>query len=315
MNRIERVLDRKVRSTVGEAHVGKFLELDFGGVEDVLALASRGINKYADDGWAGASMRDLKEWSQHGSEWLRSEMLSRLEEIQLPDDVVRPELTRRRRRVRGDFGNELDIHAVNQGHADTAWDKTVIKEVDNHGNKLVHIVVDLSTSAGVRFSDGHWRGAAVLRIYEALLRMGKSVAVSCYYSSAGLFSYGNSYARDGMVSCRLKDYGETLREDRLAAFSSIGFLRTGMFRATWACPGESPCGSLGYPISDYRLLTKAAEQDQVGGGAVVVVGQAFTKELAEKTVANFIRQFINRDDRPEGLTAAEATSVWRKNNG
>ena len=104
------------------------------------------------------------------------------------------------------------------------------------GNKLVHVNINLGASAGTSCEAGLWRGAAAMRIYDVLMRMGKSVAISGSYCSYEAFDRGGH----AMVSCRLKEYGEPLRPDRLAAMVTLGFMRHYlMYRGLNSHPTES----------------------------------------------------------------------------
>lgn len=306
MRIIEREINRRLHSTYGQFLCRRMTEVAYDSVEETLAAAKDGGG--SGPYWAGATLEQVKRWAEEGAPQMRDEMLSRVDSIQLPDDFMRPELLKRRRRMRGDSGNELDIQRVYQGRLDIAWEKTVTEHVKTVGNRLVHIVVDLSASAGVDWQDGVWRGACVLRIYDALVRMGKSIAISGYYASQSGFN-DSRYPEHAMVSTRIKNYGEPIREDRLAAFSSLPFMRCAIF-GVMRNSGIRTAPGLGGPISDYELRTHSAEQDIEGGGATVVVGQAFSRDMAQRTVDKFIETYVRPDAKVEGFTGDEQMASW-----
>lgn len=146
-----------------------------------------------------------------------------------------------------------------------------------------------------------------MRIYDVLMRMGKSVAISGSYCSYGAFNNGDH----AMVSCRLKEYGEPLRPDRLAGMVTLGFMRHYlMIRGLDSHPTKKAGSGRGYPIDDYQLWTHAAEQDQQHGGAVVSIGHCFDLKQAQDVVDKFIAQYT-KDEKVEGMSAFEQTKNWR----
>jgi len=303
----DRTIDRMVSTTAGSKRIRRMDEVAFDSVGDLLHTAPQYKTK-ARESWVGAdSIEKLDGYVSDGWPEVEKRMNKMLEEITPPPAELRPEVNRRRRRVRRDFGNEVDIHAVNQGRMDRAWDATVVEEVKTVGNKLVHININLSASAGVSFDAGLWRGAAAMRIYDVLMRMGKSVAISGMFTGYRLFTDGSH----GLVSCRLKQYGEPLRPDRLAAMVTLGFMRHHlMMRGLNAHPTKKAVGNRGYPIDDYELLTHAAEQDRQNGGAVVSIGQCFNLRQAQGVVDKFIRQYTH-DEKVAGLSTFEQLKNWR----
>ncbi len=307
----KRKLNRKVRSSRGEVFIKTLDELAFDSVGDLLKNTKRKSSDDAGMSWTGT--RTLDELDKYVDEgWLSAEklMTKMLESIQPPPAELRPEMNRRRRRVRRDFGNEVDIHAIYQGRMDRAWDATEVEEIETVGNKLVHINIILGATAGVSFESALWRGAAAMRIYDVLMRMGKSVAISGSYCSYQPMMDGSS----AMVSCRLKAYGEPLRSDRLAAMVTVGFMRQYlMMQGLRAHPTKKPKHHRGYPIDDYQLWSHAAEQDQHHGGAVISIGHCFNKEQAQKVVDKFIRQYT-KDEKVEGLSAFEQVHGYRSSD-
>jgi hypothetical protein len=251
--------------------------------------------------WIGArSIPELCDKVDNGWPEMEEIMNHMLAGIDPPPSEIRPEVNRRRKRVRAAFGNELDIHAVNQGRMDRAWDATRVIELETVGNKLVHIVVNMSASASVAVEAGLWRGAAVMRIFDVLQRMGKSVAISGDFASRGMFDIVG-----GMASIRLKAYGEPLRSDRLAAAVTLGFGRSFLLRkAVDSHPTRKAVFGRGQTVDDYSLWTQAAEQDKANGGAVVVIGQCFNKSQAQQVVDKFIAQY-STDKKVQGLADYE----------
>lgn len=307
----ERKLNRKVKSTRGEVFIKVLDEIAFDSVGDLLKNTSRKSEDTAGMSWVGTrTLDELDKYVDDGWVDAEKQMNKMLESIAPPPAELRPELNRRRRRVKRDFGNEVDIHAINQGRMDRAWDATVVQEIETVGNKLVHINIMLGASAGVSFEDALWRGAAAMRIYDVLTRMGKSVAISGAYCSYQPMQDGSS----AMCSVRLKSYGEPLRTDRLAAMVTVGFMRQYlMMQGLRAHPTKKPKSHRGYPIDDYQLWTHAAEQDQNHGGAVVSIGHCFSQAQAQDVVDKFIKQYT-KDEKVEGLSAYEQVHGYRSSD-
>lgn len=309
---IDRPLHCNVQTSWGKQRIDTLREISY----DTVGELVRCSNPVPDGAqWAGASHSEVRDWVERGAPELRDRLYRMLERIPLPDDYTRPELHRRRRRTRGDFGNELDIHAAYQGRCDRAWDKLHVEQVPTEGNRLVHVCIDLAATAGVNAYDGLWRAAAALRIVEALISMGKSVAISAYFAghnSVQSPSLPDNRGGDIMISVRLKDYGMPLREDILAATTVIPFFRQIMLTAPWhSAVGFKPRYGYGYAISDYGLRTDAAERDMEHGGASVVIGQAFSQGMARSTIDKFLQTYVRSGAKVEGYTAEEQVLTWR----
>jgi len=75
-----------------------------------------------------------------------------------------------RRLVRGDQGDELDIHAVNRGDISRAW--TSRKRMIKRGKSAVRIVCDIAGNCNVDASTLQWRGVAALCVAEIMTGAG-----------------------------------------------------------------------------------------------------------------------------------------------
>lgn len=310
-----RVVARKVQvGGVGAVPIERMVEMSYDSVSDAMDglkrarfsaqnmyLLNQTMSPYGSDHWLGAGVRDpshFYELVQNGAPQLRDRMLSMMDQIELPEAMTRPELSNRRRRVRADFGNSVDIHRVYQGRCDVAWDRMIMEKQETHGNKLVHMVIDNCAPGIVHADNSLWMGAAIMRIYEALTRMRRSVAISVYDAAAGLY-YGDP--KHGMVSVLVKDYGQPLREEQLAVVCSQAFSRAVLMplQSVDSHKYGGHVDHMGYATSDYELLVKSAEDDVARGGSVIVIGKAFNKEQAERTVYDFVAKHVY-DETTEG---------------
>lgn len=267
---------------------------------DAMAPNMRELNRHSwfnfrSDHWLGRYAKRADDFYRgilHGAPEMRDRMLEMMDQIHLPAAALRPELTQRRRRSRGDFGNEVDIHRVYQGRSDIAWDKIHTEKVMAHGNRLVHMVIDISAPLLEHADGSMWLGAAVMRIHEALTRMGVSTAISVYGACHGLWTRGP--ATTGMVSILVKDYGAPLREEQLAVMSHLGTFRTLILPLlTIEGRARNLQEGMGYAVSDYNLRVQSAEEDERRGGNVVTVGKAFNQEQAERLIYEFVQTHVH----------------------
>ena len=314
MKEMVRSVGRPLQSSRGTFQCDSIRETAYESVAEMMSpeikklwrVAPGGGSDWSMSTWLGAdvgSPRNYFELLKSGAPKLRDRMLGMLGQLELPPGMMRPELAVRRRRVKGDFGNEVDIHAVNQGRSDRAWDRTVREEVDTVGNKLAHMCIDVCSPSSASADSTLWRGAAVMRLYEALTRMGKSVAITLYAASEKLYPLDD--VKHGITSVPIKRYGDTLREEQLATLCTAAFLRCVVVPCeSIVRDGRLVALQLGFPISDYQLLCAAAEEDERRGGTVVHVGQAYSREHAHKLLNDFVKQH-DRDERVHGMTARE----------
>lgn len=94
-------------------------------------------------------------------------------------DAIAPTLPRavdfRRQRVRSDQGDSLDIHTVNRGALDKAWETT--KRKAHAGTGLIRIAVDICGNGRVTAESLKWRGIAALALSRAMTKAGYSVEI------------------------------------------------------------------------------------------------------------------------------------------
>lgn len=305
-----RKLNRTLTTSVGERYFDSCREVAFDDVSE--ALAQGAVNSHGGYSWIGCSSgAELHENLLAGWPDMESKMLAMLPSVELPAHVVQQERQSRRRRTRGEFGNEVDIHAVYQGQLDRAWDRTERRVVETVGNKLVHIVINLSASCGVHFDDALWRGAAALRVYEALTRMGRSVAISGFYLASRAYMDGSN----GMGSCRIKDYGQQMDVQSLASVVNLGFMREYLMGSASKTHGLGKGAEVtmgrGKPCDGYGLGTAASDEDAAQGGLVLSIGACFSAEQAQKVINNCMAQVLGNADKVEALTTAEQRT-WRR---
>ena len=128
-------------------------------------------------------------------------------------------IDRRRKRVRGDFGDELDIHAVYRGRNDIAWSRPVRQNA--RGPQMIEVVCNAQGHAGVPQEQFMWCGVASVVLVKKLEAVGYRVKLS-----RGFISDTNTEPRE-RADCLvvIKDYGRPLDIATCAACTMPGFFR------------------------------------------------------------------------------------------
>lgn len=138
--------------------------------------------------------------------------LSQLETIELaPRDM-------RRRIVRADMGDHLDIGAVYAGRFDTAW--TTAKRKTTYGPQRIDICANMICSGGDDEKVLFWRGAAAVALADKLENAGYMVRI--------IVGFGDVFGKTGNVSCRItvKEHGLPLDVATASAVIIPGFFRS-----------------------------------------------------------------------------------------
>jgi hypothetical protein len=145
-------------------------------------------------------------------------------ELPAPQDI-------RRRRVRSDQGDELDMQAVYRGDIGRAWTRT--RRQSRNSVRSVSIVIDLCGNASVTSDQLFWRGAAGLRLANELTNAGYSVAV---YGAAGAVRIDSTGNQRLAQFVEIKAEDAPMDMDRLASLTCLaGFFRTSLFTGIiWA---------------------------------------------------------------------------------
>lgn len=228
------------------------------------ANKSSGLNHFsrkADTAWLGVPSVDAlrkvltKGW-QAGAERIDKIPLGELPE---PTSI-------RRRRVRADQGDELDMQAVYRGDLSRAWSRT--KRQSRASVRSVSIVIDLAGNCNVTSEQLFWRGASGLRLADELTKAGYSVAI---YGAAGAANVSAEGYENVAQFVEIKAEDSPLDMDRLAALTGLsGFFRTSLFAGIyWSNDqlGKETRSSLGQ--SDNTLIAKAIKHLPIPQNAII----------------------------------------------
>ena len=154
----------------------------------------------------------------------------------------------RRRRIRGDRGDALDIHAVNSGAFDKAWtrrDKRVTS-----APPVLTMSINLTAAYNVKATTLYWRGAAALKIAEILEDAGYSIEIWAHCTSNDIG--GGNYHNICSNIFRLKESGQQIFANNLIACVGLaGFLRGYGFKA-WDLLPYKVTSSYGHCKNSYK---------------------------------------------------------------
>jgi hypothetical protein len=142
-------------------------------------------------------------------------------------DQIKAELPRavghHRSRVKGAFGDELDVHTMYRGAFDKAWTSThrLIKK----GTGILRLVIDIAGNANVSADQLRWRGIAGLSLAEVMSKAGYSVEIVAAFAIQGYFE--NKGYEKMYFACTIKARGTQPDYGLLAATVALpGFFRT-----------------------------------------------------------------------------------------
>ena len=160
------------------------------------------------------------------------------ERASMLDEDVAKEYTQlvskyKRKHVKSDFGDEIDIHKVYQGQIDKAWSKTERFEIDVK-HKLFTLFIDVGGLSSIDAEDTIWRSAVALKITEQLIKAGKAVKIIVGASANDLLIYNRKKVVTTDIT--VKQYNEPLSYERLVAMANIGFHRIFTFKSRTMLP-------------------------------------------------------------------------------
>ena len=131
-----------------------------------------------------------------------------------------------RKLIRGDQGDEIDIHAVNRGDISRAW--TSRKRQIKRGKSAVRIVCDIAGNCNVDASTLQWRGVAAMCVAEIMTGAGYKTEIVAGMSTAG----AAAGLPEVLTTVTVKTMGTQPDKGLLAAVLCLaGFFRTWGFVA------------------------------------------------------------------------------------
>ena len=126
-----------------------------------------------------------------------------------------------RKLVRGDQGDEIDIHAVNRGDISRAWSSR--KRMIKRGKSAVRVVCDIAGNCNVDASTLQWRGVAAMCVAEIMSGAGYKTEIVAGAATSGTASG----LPDVLTTVTVKAMGTQPDKGLLAAVLCLaGFFRT-----------------------------------------------------------------------------------------
>lgn len=226
-------------------HTTNMLDTRYGSLRDYVAAANMPARNTANDallrdcdkgegcmgdaGWAGAATTAEAVSAITGHYADGAAIISRIEKAAVAVTLP-PTMDTRRRRVRSDQGDNLDIHAVYRGQIDRAWDRMGRRQVT--APPMVSIVINsiiLSDSPKTVIS---YRGAVGIVLCQMLERYGYRVRLVVARGGEARTPGG----ADEKFSCRttIKDYGMPLDRETVTCATHPAMQRVLGLRWTWA---------------------------------------------------------------------------------
>lgn len=211
--------------------------------------------------------------------------------MRLPVAEISPTSIRRIRH-RGEQGDELDIHRVYRGELDTAWEYRKRGARSAVGRNIT-IVCNICANWNVIAERLFWRGAAALRVAEALESAGYSVRIVAGMGATSIDSNGN--VNNGYLF-DIKSPEQPIDVANLASVVCLpGYFRIIGFAAkVWACNtnGLVSADNLGY--SNTEPIEQAVAEWYPNDYCIVQSSDV----LDETSAAEWINQVIDSIQEP-----------------
>lgn len=151
----------------------------------------------------------------------------------LVKDIKAPQVQSiRRRRVRGDKGDSLDIHAVNSGKLDKAWIRRQKRKTS--APPVLKMALNIAANCETSAKTLYWRGAASVMLTRLLEKAGYMIDISAYCASVS--TYADGQYKNSAACFQLKKSGDSLLVNNLMACLGLsGFFRSYGFKALASC--------------------------------------------------------------------------------
>lgn len=230
--------------------------------------------------WYGKDCSSIPEFMynvEHGWPALTEAVQKKAAKLTMQPDVLPPMLVQssRRKRVRADSGNELDIHRVYQGQLDTAWSATR-KTIQETRRRAAHIYVNIDGNGNESAVDSQWRAAAAYRVCEILQRSGFTVEITV--GSAFIRPFSNGPQRN-FVTFTAKPSGMPLDLNRLSLQSTLGWMRSYLFAGIiYNDQGYDVTPSFG--SADHNAIPPYISESEKSGSIVVAIPSNINNEIS-----------------------------------
>lgn len=254
-------------------------------------LSSASVRRYGhSDGPAGMLKRIRDGWP----EYARSvyDVAGRLEaNLELSTVRAMTMDVRRRKRMRRDSGDTLHMTRVWSGDLEHAWDRPERTPRRAPSQRYATVYIDLAAASMREAREGVWRAACAAKINDVFTSAG--IATEVWVGSSTVRAFPDH--RDPQLSwtgVRAKQFTQPLNEDRLAALSSVGALRTIGFMMRAAAPYRLS-KDFGMPLN--RGLPWPLRERQDRGERVIRIGECWDMDDARREVAAVAAALANKE--------------------
>lgn len=191
-----------------------------------------------------------------------------------------PPKTLRKRKVHGDFGDEVDIQKIYSGDWDRAWTKTQREMVT--GMPVIRILTSFAANCDKSADAMFYKGVTAAILTDILEARGYRVEVVIYSHVQGVYTNGDSSYCQLMV----KDSKEPLDLSRLIVTTALsGFFRYHWFKYAVSLPilaFDSLGRTLESPVSKYEK-----EKD-------IVISDIYSEHEAVNMIKNVLKSLEER---------------------
>lgn len=197
----------------------------------------------------GTDIGNLNSMVHNGWERGVNKMLPLLGNMEVP-----PVMSVKRRRVRGDRGDQIDMGRVYAGELDTAWSRVARRSVVSPYRVI--IVLDTIASACVDADAMFWRNAAAVALSDHLSAAGYAVKVIAAFEGQSILNGRGQSARVSMQVI-IKEYNQPWDLNNAAMVAMPGFFR-GIGHLWYYNNGKDSLSSSGMRVND---VTKVDIED------------------------------------------------------
>lgn len=210
---------------------------------------------------------------------LREKLERRLADVQLevPRFPTTTE-TRRRKRVRSEHGDTLNMTRVWNGDLEHAWERPVRQLRVAPNTKCVTLLFEIGANGTITNEQAMWRAALCMLLVRALAQAGRTFEIWVQSSSTGTFrqeaGYRGTPPNALWTAFCVKKASEPLVTDRLCTMVSVGMLRTCGFFAYDCTPYKL---GYGYGMPANRGMPHTLRERQQRGETVIRIGECYSK--------------------------------------
>lgn len=199
--------------------------------------------------------------------------------IEIPE-TIKP-VTRKRKKKRGDFGEEYDILRAWSGNLDTAWQSMERRAVQ--GPATITIAANQTINARTDKSVLFWRGAAAVALTDMLEKAGYRVEIlSLFVVRSGNPKNG----QNGPLFLQIKSKASDMPLDKgmcAAALANSAFLRVNFFQ--WAC-----CQDDWFPAGDIGQMRSTEQYAAMAPGTIGDLEQVKDASSAARWIENSLEK-------------------------